>query len=223
MVFTAFLFSSCDGMNENVDKYLKTGEIVYIAKSDSAFLYAGKDRFVLRFWISDPRATKMTVKSKFLDADVVIDIPADHNREDFIEKSIPCSAGAINVKLITSDAIGNTSIPDEYMVNVYGNEYLSTLLPKFIKSAIYSSKDSKVTITWGSVASATEYGVKLFYTDKNGNKIEKNYSTVETKTPTIIGDIDISIPLYYQTIFLPEAKCVDLMYTDSTKISISGI
>lgn len=214
----AILLLSCEGMNENVDKYLEKGETIYIAKSDSAYVYSGLERFVLKFWISDPRAIEMRVKSTFLEQESVIEIPIGHDILQPIEASIPAKEGNITLFLVTNDAYGNTSIKDEYIVNVYGDDYRATVSPKFVHSAVYDNKKTRATITWGEVASEKEYGVKVFYTTLDGEQVEKIILTKELKSPTVIENMDINHSFYYQTISLPEETCVDLVYTEKAEI-----
>ncbi|MDR2037614.1 MAG: discoidin domain-containing protein [Bacteroidales bacterium] len=224
----ALYFVSCADMNENVDEYLNQGEIIYIAKSDSVKLFAGRERFLLTFWLSDPRTSELRIywsqKADFLsipitEADLGNQIDAYIGRN---EKTI--EEGNYTLQLIAYDILGNASITDEYNVNVYGETFASqqASTPKFIKKAAYSVVEDSLSIIFGSTASSREYGINLTYTDNNGVYQSLNYTSEKIKSElndslSIMG-IDISQPISYVTKYLPETTAIDTFYTEVTVI-----
>lgn len=214
----ALLMSSCDGMNDNVNIYLDKGETVYIAKSDSVKVYSGLNRFKLQFWISDPRATDMVVSSRFMNGDIKIEIAEDRDYTQPIEQIIECREGSITMNLTTCDNKGNKSIKDEYSVVVYGEDYISTLAPKIVKSVSRNNETNELTINWGKTYSEIEYGVKLKYLNISGEKVECQIHNNELGTKTILTDVDLDSKITYQTLFLPESDCIDVISTPDVEI-----
>src|SRR5690554_4101948 len=56
-VFFVFLILiSCQGMNDNIEEYLKRGEVNYLARVDSAKVFGGKERIMFDWKVAlDPR------------------------------------------------------------------------------------------------------------------------------------------------------------------------
>src|SRR5690554_2206975 len=60
-IFTVSVLSSCSKMNDLHDEYLKRGEQIYVGQPDSAKIFPGNERALLRYWTSDPKASKLLV------------------------------------------------------------------------------------------------------------------------------------------------------------------
>lgn len=235
VIFVVSLYTACSDMNDSMDPYLSKGEIIYLAKSDSVKLFAGKERFLLRFWLSDPRATDMYVYWNQKSDSLIIPLPENRNFADsldiYIGKEERISEGGYTLQLVTYDKYKNTSIPDEYNVSVYGKLFENTLIVRQAKSAQYIS--GNVKIEWGGSYNAKEYGVKLFYISKEGKKTEELYTTEALKKGLcnedgleevlVLSDIDVSQPLVYTTVYLPEPTAIDTFYTKENPIIIKGL
>ena len=62
-LFTAFvIFTSCKGMNDNIEEYLNRGELNYLGRPDSAYVLGGNGRVNIIWKINDdPRITGATI------------------------------------------------------------------------------------------------------------------------------------------------------------------
>lgn len=238
MVFILGLCAACSDMNDSMEPYLSNGEIIYIAKSDSVKTFAGRDRFLVRFWMSDPRATDLYIYWSQRKDSLVVSLPAGRNKADSIEvyigKEQGVAEGSYSLELVTRDKLNNKSVTDEYIVNVYGDLFANPLLTRFIKSAKYDSKTANVTITWGGSYSAKEYGVRLFYKSKDGIAMANTYTAEalkkgintqyeDEKDILVLKDMDIKEALIYETLYLPEPTAIDTFYTEKKPITITGL
>lgn len=220
------VLSSCSGMTDTIDEYFELGEIVYIAKADSVNTYAGDERFLLEFWISDPRASEMYVSWNMKQDSVLVPIPEGYDATQPFriyvgrnEKTLEDGSYVLN--LVTRDKHGNYSVTDEYLVNVYGDTYVNSLLNKFIQSATYNSSTSEVTLLWGGALNAQEYGVTLSYTTLDGSIVSGVYTTGELVSDMVLENVDIRKPVNYTTMYIPEPTAIDTFYTALAKIEIS--
>ena len=225
LLWTVVTLTACSGMTDTIDEHFKKGEIIYIAKSDSAFTYAGDKRFLLEFWISDPRASAMYVYWNMKQDSVIISIPEGYDTSvpfrSYIgrnEKTL--EEGAYVLNLVTHDQFGNLSVTDEYTANVYGDAFANSLLSKIIVSSLYETDGSIMRINWGGAYSAAEYGIKLTYKTLDGEEVALFYTTEELKEETVLENVDIQTPVMYTTLFLPEPTAIDTFYTAPKKIDI---
>lgn len=217
LVSCIFVLWACTGMNDNFDQYLANGEIVYIAKSDSVKIFPGKNRFLVNFWIKDPRAVSMDIQWNQGKSSQVVPIEKGHDITLPIEAYVEnLEDGDYTLKFITHDAYGNQSVPDEYSVIVYGDTFQSMLISRGIKKKSVSG--STVTITWGSSFSNQEYGVNVYYTDLSGTSKCDTFLTEEIGSPVSIKNVDTSKEISYETIYLPEENAIDYFYTEKKVI-----
>lgn len=213
------LLAACNDMNDSVQPYYDRGEVIYISKSDSAKIFSGYNRYEVMFWISDPRATSMDIVSSQADDTTHVAIP-EHNYKDSIVVIVPAKETSHNLRLITRDDKGNKSVADEYTVNVYGEKYKSAITNKFYKKAVYNATAGTLTITWGSSTSAKEMGVEIYYTDTAGAQQKLLLPTANLTKATVISNVDAAQPVSYSTIMLPEATCIDSVYSNPVTMTV---
>ncbi len=225
--FISICFVSCKEMNENVDLYLSQGEIIYLAKSDSVKTFAGNERFLMRFWMSDPRASALHIYWSQKTDSLIIPL-AESDLQNAVDVYVgkngkTVTEGNYTLQLVTHDVLGNTSIVDERTVNVYGETFAKSLTQKFIKNAIYGSND-KLVLTFGGVASTKEVGIELAYTDKSGVIKHLSYSTDKIKKTlkdsVVLSNVDVLQPLTCRTKYLPESTAIDTFYTEYSVINV---
>ncbi|WP_160150124.1 DUF4998 domain-containing protein [Parabacteroides sp. Marseille-P3160] len=224
-IILLLLYTACSDMNESLDPYLSKGEIIYIAKSDSVKIYSGNERFLLQFWMSDPRAVELCVYWSQKGDSLIIPIAEDRNITEPIELFIGknekiISEGNYTLNLVTRDKYKNMSVIDEYNANVYGEKFASSLLNKYVKS-VEAIGDSILKIAWGGAYSSTEYGIKLFYVSKENSNEEQIFTTEILKKEMNLTDVDVKQPIYYSTIYLPEPTAVDTFYTEKVLLKIT--
>ena len=208
--------SSCSDMNENFETYMENGEIVYIGKADSVKTFAGKDRFLIEFIVRDPRANALYIYWSQRKDSVVIPI-AEHDPYDIFSVYVggdqnPLKHGSYTLELISKNEDMFRSVPVVTSVNVYGESFAQTLVPKIIKDI--KNVSGTVTITWGGAISEKEVGVALEYVNALQHDTTVFRTTAELKTATVLSDIDLTQGLAYKTLYLPEPTAVDTFVVD---------
>ncbi len=211
---------SCSKMNDNIDQYLSQGEITYLAKPDSVKLFPGRERFLAHFWVRDPRVSEARIFWSQRRDSLSVPIPEARDKQEpvvvMVDRNI--AEGDYTLYFVTYDKYGNHSVSDEHFVNVYGDFFQSTLLPRHVKSK--SLKNNALTINWGSSFSLMEYGVRLFYTDLDGKDQVKLVTKEAMGASTVVNNVDSGKEFSFETVYLPEPTAIDTFYTAKTVIPL---
>lgn len=219
------LLGACADMNDNIDKYLSRGEIINIAKSDSIYAFAGKERFYVKYWQTDPRATEMRIYWSQEKAPVCVSIPEERDTSDslvvWVGKEQGIKEGSYSLSIVTFDKFGNKSVPDEQNVNVYGDKFAASIIPRILLSREFNTAQNTLRLVWGGSVSAKEWGVRLFYTKIDGTLCQILYKSADLPENLELKDIDVMSPVEYETLYLPEVTAVDTFYTERVVIGES--
>lgn len=219
------LLGACADMNDNIDKYLSRGEIVNIAKSDSISAFAGKERFYVKYWQTDPRATEMRIYWSQEKAPVCVSIPEERDTSDslvvWVGKEQGIKEGSYSLSIVTFDKFGNKSVPDEQNVNVYGDKFAASIIPRILLSREFNPAQNTLRLVWGGSVSAKEWGVRLFYTKIDGAPCQILYKSADLPENLELKDIDVMSSVEYETLYLPEVTAVDTFYTERVVIGES--
>ena len=211
---------ACSKMNDNIDQYLSQGEITYLARPDSVKLFPGRERFLVHFWMRDPRASEMRIYWAQKKDSVCIAIPSTRDKKDpitvMVDQNDP--EGDYTLHFVTYDPFGNHSVSDEHTVNVYGDFFQSTLTTRGVKSKSFSK--NVLTINWGSSYSTKEYGVRLYYTATDGSAREITIQKADMGSSTKVSDVDPEKEFAYSTVYLPEPAAIDTFFTAKTVIAL---
>ncbi len=209
--------SSCSDMNALHDVYLKRGETIYTGRVDSARVFAGKNRVLLRYWSSDIKAANLLVYWLSRTDSVLLSIPEKlaNNPVDVYISELP--EGSLYFELFTLNKnLKNRSIDYNIGGNVYGDKYQETLLDRTIKTKVFDPMTGQLTITWlGSVENAV--GCDIEFSDINGSTIKQRIPITENNT--VLNNVAGS--LKYRTLFLPEATAIDTFYTDYKSVPLN--
>ena len=211
---------SCSKMNDNIEQYLSQGEITYLAKPDSVKLFPGRERFLAHFWVRDPRVSEARIFWSQRRDSLSVPIPEARDKQEpvvvMVDRNI--AEGDYTLYFVTYDKYGNHSVSDEHFVNVYGDFFQSTLLPRHVKSK--SLKNNALTINWGSSFSLMEYGVRLFYTDLDGKDQVELVTKEAMGASTVVNNVDSGKEFSFETVYLPEPTAIDTFYTVKTVIPL---
>ena len=211
---------SCSKMTDNIEQYLSQGEITYLAKPDSVKLFPGRERFLAHFWVRDPRVSEARIFWSQRRDSLSVPIPEARDKQEpvvvMVDRNI--AEGDYTLYFVTYDKYGNHSVSDEHFVNVYGDFFQSTLLPRHVKSK--SLKNNALTINWGSSFSLMEYGVRLFYTDLDGKDQVKLVTKEALGASTVVNNVDSGKEFSFETVYLPEPTAIDTFYTAKTVIPL---
>lgn len=208
---------SCSDMNELHDVYLQKGETIYTGRVDSAKVFAGNERILLRYWISDAKAKNIVVYWLSRTDSVILDIPDKPLKDsvDLLLNRLPEGSLYFEIFTLNKD-MRNRSVPFEVGGSVYGGKYQSTLLNRTIKTLKNDTITGTVTITWvGSINKSV--GCEMEYTDSLGSTIFLRIPPKEN--PTLLQNVAGN--LRYRTLFLPEETAIDTFYTDFKPIPLN--
>lgn len=217
------VLASCSEMNEKHDMYLQDGEILYIGRVDSARIIPGNERFMLRYWITDPRAKELKVYWNEKRDSALFAIPA-HLATDSMEviigengKVIP--EGSYTFQLISTNGGDLKSVTYEKYGNVFGPQFLSTLAERSVKETSYDSENNRLTITWGDPFSNKDVGVEISYY-LGEEKIVAKLSGNEPGIKITLDDLNLEKGVSYRTMFLPEKMAIDTFFTNAIPIPV---
>ncbi len=212
---------SCSRMNDLHDPYLKNGEILYTGKVDSAKVFAGEERVLLRYYTSDPKAKNLMIYWNFRADSTLLPIPAK-NAEDPVDVNFEnLEEGDIYFELFTFDEnVENRSVSYPVEGYSYGDMFRSTLLNRNIASILRNLDDRVVVIEWYA-ADPRSIGCMLKYTNQEGATVERMVPPGETVTeiPDVHGEAEF---IEYQTVYLPEVDAIDRFYANLRQVEILG-
>lgn len=215
------LLLSCSDMNDVHDMYLEDGEILYIGRVDSAKVLAGNERFILRYWITDPRAKELTIYWNEKQSSLVVPIP-EHQPSDSVDVLVgdvtPMAEGSYTFQLVSSDTEGLTSVDFNQIGNVYGSQFESTLVQRFVDETTYDADSSRLTVTWGDPSSIRDIGIEVTYFEGEEQKVVKVLN--EGGSQAVLENYNIEKGCSFRTLYLPEPDAIDTFYTAPDPIEI---
>src|SRR5690554_8213276 len=93
-IFLVLLFVTmvigCSKMNDKHDFYLQDGETIYLRRVDSARSLPCENRFLLRYWITNLRATQLEILLNQMTYSLIVPIPT-HQSTDAIDVLMGCA------------------------------------------------------------------------------------------------------------------------------------
>ncbi len=168
-----FFIFSCSEMNDLHDKYLNEGEIIYAAKVDSAVVYPGKERVLIKMIIESQRIG--TVRIFWNDFKDSTDVSIQNNVGDFEVLIESLEERAYIFQLVSIDQFGNRSLPFELSGEVYGDNYEDELLTRAVK--IINSVDG-LAVTLSS-AYDDNIATEISYTHTTGEIVSVSIPSSE--------------------------------------------
>lgn len=215
-ICTLFLFA-CSKMDDTYDDFIKDGEIVYIARVDSATSYPGNNRMDLSMLLTaDPRISKVKV---YWDAG---------GQTDSTEKAVQRTAGVDTVRfsfnklpegtytfyIYSYDNAGHRSVKTDVIGTVYGEKYISRLVNRTVKSSIYDDNAKTAIVNWFG-AGADIIGEEIIYTDVQGLE-RKQYYKHESLADSvcILPDYLKGNSFQFRTLYKPAPNAIDTFYSN---------
>jgi hypothetical protein len=208
---------ACSKMDDTYDDFIKDGEIVYIARVDSARSYPGNNRMDLSMLlIADPRISKVKV---YWDAG---------GQSDSTEKAVQRTADVDTVRfsfnklaegtytfyIYTYDNAGHRSIKTDVIGTVYGEKYIAQLVNRAIKSGTYDDLAKTATVKWFGVGTDI-IGEEIIYTDLQGvvrKQVYKHEGLADSLT--VLPDYKKGNNFQFRTLYKPAANAIDTFYSN---------
>jgi hypothetical protein len=226
LVLIATCLAGCAQMNDKHDEFLARGETVYIGKVDSVQSFPGKERLLMKYWISDPRAKNITVYWDVNDASSRNIAVPEHDPSDALdilfEGTDGLAEGNYTFHWISSDSHGNKSMTFEQIASVYGPLYQEKLLNRRILETIPNDEARQLTIQWASLSSVDELGIELTYST-TGGEVKTGYYPSQLVTTLTLDNIDFTKGVTYRTLYAPDPRAIDTFYTEFARADIVKI
>lgn len=223
VLFACLICASCT-KSDDYKKYLKGGEIVYPQKADSVKYFAGKNRGLLQWVLTDKKVSsyKIVYRQSNQVGELIVPVtrPSGTSKDDTIRIIVKdLDEADYEFTITTYDKLGHESLSVKADGSVYGETYQKSLLNRDLKSKVLD--ESGLHLKW-SDAEPSEVRVELVYTDNTGN--EKTVTFDNATTSNTIADIDINRPFFYRTLHLPEPTAIDSIYAlpKADKITFSS-
>ncbi len=206
-----FLISGCTKMDDTYSDFLKDGEKVYSAKPKKIEFFSGENRIKVQLaLVSAPNVNKVTIywnnRNKSVEWNVEPGSIGDTTFVDGIIDDI--EEGRHSFEFVTTDKEGNRSIKVDTVGVVYGDDYISSLKNRGIKSAV--SKRGGMEIKWLDTPYETAIGVEVHYKDDQGESFVVDVPLDEFVTEIMARPLGDSIR--YRTSYLPDYKAIDTFY-----------
>jgi hypothetical protein len=194
---------------DDFKKYVEGGEIIYVAKADSARVYAGKKRVQL-YWLllTDPTITKSKIFWKNHTDSVEIAVLRTSGIDTMRVMINNLPEGNYDFEIYNYDKDGNRSVKVAVSGTVYGDTYAAALLNRGVVNAELVNDSAK--ISWSDADSTTGViGMQLRYTDANNNAhdtlLKAIYKDQVTSLPALLpGSL-----IQYRTLYKPVAMVID--------------
>ncbi|RFS26810.1 hypothetical protein DVR12_03220 [Chitinophaga silvatica] len=210
---------ACSKMNDTYKDFIKNGEIVYAGSVDSVKSWPGNNRLQLSWLLKDPTVTRGKIYWNNKNDSMDLEFKRQYEIDSFKVILSPMKEGVYSFDIYTYDGKGNKSIKVSKTGQVYGERYISSLLPRPIRSALYLN--GTLTITWGTPDTQVS-GTEVKFKDRGG--IEQLLTIpAEANTTTITQyEYKDDNPIAYTTIYKPDSNAIDEFKTDFEEIVVKG-
>jgi len=243
LLLVVVFVSSCNDMNDSINKFMKDGERLYMGVPDSVKTFAGKNRFLVLFILNDTRVDTLALYWNQKADSCLIPITS-HSLDSVYKVVIGADAfpeGNAVLQFVSKSKGKYKSMTVEKSVNVYGNRYQAKLVSRYFNNAASNkylkSPEDALVLSFGSATNSSDVGVKVRYFSKifgaekdtliSSLSINKALAAAKNinssalygyiKIPYVDYD-KITKPVTYKTMYLPEPTAIDTFYTKSDTI-----
>jgi hypothetical protein len=211
--------TACSDMNDKHDEYIRDGEIIYTSRIDSAKIMTGNQRFLLKYWINDPRVEELKIYWLQKQDSLIIPVPA-HAPSDSIEvivNNVP--EGNHTVQIYTAGN-GYRSVVYEQTIEIYGDNYAATLSNRALDRIEFVEATGLLSLFMYEAVNSKEYGIWFSYTDTNGVDKDSIIQTASVSSPVRLPNVEPRQPVSFRIIYLPEPAAIDTFYTNPVQVVI---
>lgn len=196
--------SSCKSPDSIYQEFIVPNGLEYPGKAINIEAFPGKNRIIISWQISDPKVVKTQIfwNNNTKSEEVIIEA----EMEDVGIELTDMPENTYSFMIRTFDADKNASIPVEVTSKVYGAMYERSLVCRSIRKTVHNENDG-LTIDW-SGANLEELFSDLTYTDVKNKS--HTISIDKSETATNILDLDFDKPVYYQSIYQPDIRAIDI-------------
>jgi hypothetical protein len=209
MIIMSGIFFSCSDMMDTHQKYLEGGEKIYAPKVDSLYLYNGKNRVMLRFWLLEsPNVRSVDIFWNNYADSMTVPVSPSANL-DSMNVYIPLNEEkAYTFYVRTTDIFGNRSLSEMASATSYGAIYESLLVNRGVKSA--ETTGSATEIQWYAAAD-DDACTEVRYTDVNGEV--QTVRTSASESSTFCPDAKAGSTYERRSLYVP-TNSIDTFYME---------
>lgn len=220
------VFISCQDMNEVHEEYIKNGEIIYTNKVDSLSTLGGKNRVMIKGYIT----------GAFNVNEIVVSWDNGENQQIFPYKKSSQDTDSLDLivtelqensyefNVISKDTDGNISVPSIAFGTAYGERYRSNLEPRTVNHISLGGTDMEVFMGLGT---ELQRGTEIKYT----NTVNEEIITIILKEENeiLLENVSIYHPISYRTFYVPTAAregvetTIDEFGSDWAILAVPGI
>jgi hypothetical protein len=208
---------ACSKMDDTYDDFISNGEIVYIAKVDSARVYPGNTRMDLSMLLTaDPRISKVKVLwdagGQTDSTEKAVQRTADIDTVRFSFNKL--AEGTYTFYIYTYDKAGHRSVKTDVIGTVYGEKYIAQLVNRAIKSGTYDDISKTATVKWFGVGTDV-IGEEISYTDALGT-LRKQFNKHEgaPDSVAVLPDFKKGNSFQFRTLYKPSPNAIDTFYSN---------
>ena len=161
------IFTSCKKMDSTYKEFVVPGGIIYPGKAVAPVVNSGHNRAKILWHRGvDPNVTRAGIFWNNYTDSVEVAIPPAGDTISTIIDNLP--EGFYSFFIKTYDEAGNSSVPEEVLGTVYGEDYKASLLDRPVVSSEVDSQ-GLWTILWGSAdISNGAIATEVIYTNTLG-------------------------------------------------------
>ena len=216
MVTTILCFLACRKQDETYKQFLEGGEIVYVQKADSLKAYSGRNRVKLSWIISsDPDVSSARVfwNNGANSQEVAITRTTGIDQVEVTLDNL--AEGGYTFEVYTYDNEGNSSIKADVFAQVYGDNYIASLLNRAIRQIAYSNGD--IELAWyGSDNETIE--TEVTYTDISD--VQRKVTVLPDDMVSMLSNYKPNSSIEVVTAFKPDSTAIDIFYADVSVVEI---
>ena len=200
--------AACSDMNDLHDKYLEGGETIYLAKFDSVSLHPGRERLMIEYWLSDPKAKKCEIKWNLGESSTVVDISQSEGDTPNVLYLSELKEGSTSFDFVVyTEDMKYPSLKMNYTTTIYGDKYQSTLMNATAVSPEYNMPDKEFVFKWSSNYEGV-VAYKLKYVTRTGETKNLRLEPTDEKT-VVLADFPEDGSFEYSTVYCPTTLTID--------------
>ncbi len=215
------LLAACSKMEDNYQEYLKNGVIIYTAKVDSLKAFPGRNRIALSWLlVSDPKIDKCRVFWNSGKDSVTVPVQRSAGIDTINVVLDNLEENVFTFDVYTYDNTGNSSVKEEIIGTVYGDNYIASLYNRPVRKTTYQGGTKRAEIIWFGV-NPQAVAVDIEYTNVNGDLVKKRevavrpdpFKPMAFPDTTRLADYKQGTSFRYRTAYKPVPTAIDTFYT----------
>ncbi|PWJ57947.1 uncharacterized protein DUF4998 [Dyadobacter jejuensis] len=219
-IFLLLLMAACTSLEDTFSEFSKVPESTYVGTADTIITQSGfeKVRFAI-VYNADPKITKGELKILNDTLTHRFTINRKHNGTDTAFVDLAIHEGTYRFVATLMDDSGNKSLEKSILVNVLGESFVKTLLPKEITGVKFQKSNLPASngalVSFGKNHEGLK-NVRLLYQDAAGNPQEVWLG--KFNTTILLNDFKPASKLIAQTIYEPTNPFNEFMPETVTEV-----